>query len=97
VKKTKNEKIDYPLMTSAGLKADGSIRISFSGLAAYPFRDTAVEALLNDPGPGFPQRAYAAVQALSGIILDDVYGSAAYRKFVLKNTVVGILETMKDQ
>jgi len=96
-KKTKNEKIDYPLLTAAGVKTDGTIRAAFSGLASYPFRDSNVETLLNDSNLDFSQRADKIVQALSGIILNDSYGSAEYRKFVLKNTVVNILETMKDQ
>ena len=48
MKKTKNEKIDYPLMTAAGLKVGGAIRIAFSGLASYPFRSEEAEAVLND-------------------------------------------------
>lgn len=97
IKKTKNEKIDYPLLTAAGLKTDGFIRAAFSGLASYPIRDSNVETVLNDSNMDFSQRADKIVWALSGIILNDIYGSAEYRKYVLKNTVVNILETMKDQ
>lgn len=97
VKKTKNEKIDYPLLTAEGLKTDGFIRAAFSGLASYPFRDSNVETILNDSNIDFLQRADKIVQALSGTILNDLCASAEYRKYVLKNTVVNILETMKDQ
>ncbi|MGE4277927.1 MAG: xanthine dehydrogenase family protein subunit M [Lawsonibacter sp.] len=97
VKKTKNEKIDYPLITAAGLKKDGVIRIAFSGLAAYPLRDAGVEAVLNDSALSFEQRAQKIVSALSGIILNDLSGSAEYRKYVLKNTIINVLEVMKDK
>lgn len=97
VKKTKNEKIDYPLITAEGLKKDGLIRIAFSGLAPYPFRDIGVEKILNDMALNFEQRANKIVDALSGIILNDLSSSADYRKYVLKNTIINILETMGDK
>ncbi len=96
VKKTKNEKIDYPLITAEGLKLDGYVRIAFSGLASYPFREANIENMLNDSSLKFSQRADKIVQALSGIITSDLYGSAEYRKYVLKNTILNILETLKD-
>lgn len=96
IKKTKNEKIDYPLITTAALIANGYLRIAFSGLAAYPVRDEAVEAILNDQSIDFERRAEGAAAALSGILLEDTNGSAAYRRFVLKNTLVSILKSIKD-
>jgi CO/xanthine dehydrogenase FAD-binding subunit len=96
VKKTKNEKIDYPLITAAGLKKDGLICVAFSGLASFPFRDAETELILNNADLSFEQRAEGIAEALSGIILEDMNGSALYRKYVLKDTVVNILKTMKD-
>lgn len=97
VKKTKNEKIDYPLLTAEGLKTAGMIRLAFSGLAAYPFRDTAIETILNDTNHNFAQRADQIVQSVSNRVLNDLCGSAEYRNYVLKNTIVNLLETMKGQ
>ncbi len=97
VKKTKNEKIDYPLITAEGLKKDELIRIAFSGLASYPFRDSGVETILNDLALSFEQKANKIIDALSGIILDDLSSSADYRKYVLKNTIINVLETMGDK
>ncbi len=95
-KKTKNEKIDYPLITSAGLKKDGLLRIAFSGLASYPFRDAGLETMLNDPALSFGSRADRIVQALSGVLLSNLSGSADYRNYVLNNTILNVLEAMKD-
>ncbi len=97
IKKTKNEKIDYPLITTEGLKINGHLRIAFSGLAAFPFRDVEAENILNDSNLDFYQRADKIVQILSRIILNDVSGSAEYRKFVLKNTIINVLETMRNK
>lgn len=96
IKKTKNEKIDYPLVTAAGLIADGYLRLALSGLAAYPFRDLGVEAILNDHRLTFQERAQACDTALSGVIHSDLSGSAEYRRFVFKNTIINILEAAKE-
>ncbi len=97
IKKTKNEKIDYPLITAAGLKKDGLIRIAFSGLAPFPFRDARVEGIINDRRLKDGQKADKIADELSDIISDDLSGSAQYRKFVLKNIIVNVLEIMKDK
>jgi CO/xanthine dehydrogenase FAD-binding subunit len=95
-KKTKNEKIDYPLITTAALIMDGRLRAAFSGLASYPLRDMGVENILNDGKADFAERVEWAAKALDGIVLDDMNGSAGYRRFVLKITRVNILESIKE-
>ncbi|NCB31635.1 MAG: xanthine dehydrogenase [Clostridia bacterium] len=96
MKKTANEKIDYPLLTIAGVKVGGALRIAFSGLKAYPFRDARVEIILNDPALDFAQRARKIGAVLSADILEDLRGSSAYRQYVLQNTIENVLVTMKD-
>lgn len=94
-KKTKNEKIDYPLITAEGLKKAGALRIAFSGLAAYPFRDVKVEKILNNAFLSSEKMADKVVRYLSDVIQSDLSGSVEYRKFVLKETILNILDTMK--
>lgn len=96
VKKTKNEKVDYPLITVACLKVDGTIRTAFSGLRDYPFRDSKCEEILNDKSLSFMTRAETFVNELGTGILDNGDGSAEFRKYVLKNTIENILDTLKD-
>jgi Aerobic-type carbon monoxide dehydrogenase, middle subunit CoxM/CutM homologs len=95
IKKTRNEKIDYPLITASGMKVGGKLRIAFSGLLPYPFRSEKAESLLNEP-TGYLQRTEKVVNALSKDIMGDLNGSAEYRKFVLKNILVSVLESMED-
>ncbi|MCY1714387.1 FAD binding domain-containing protein [Caproiciproducens galactitolivorans] len=95
IKKTRNEKIDYPLITVAGIKTSGRLRIAFSGLLPYPFRSIKVENILNE----FDDETVCAMEVvnfLSDKILSDINGSSEYRKFELKNTIINVLETMKD-
>lgn len=96
VKRTKNEKIDYPLLTAAGLKIDGKLRLALSGLCPYPFRSREAETILNGAGLSSERRAEEIANLLWGILSSDLHGSAGFRKYVLKNTVRNILETLGE-
>lgn len=96
IKKTRHEKIDYPLITVACLKINHILRIAFSGLASYPFRSLEVEEVFNDNNLTFTQRIEKISQLLFGVLLNDSYGSAEYRKFVLCNTLMTILKDAED-
>lgn len=94
VKKTKNEKIDYPLLTVAAMNDQGRIRMAFSGLCAFPFRSFAMEDILNDAALRSEEKAERIKGELPGGFLDNVDGTGPYRAFVLKNTVVNALERL---
>ena len=96
VKKTKNEKIDYPLLTVAALRVDNNIRVAFSGLTSYPFRSLQVEDTLNQPKLAKEKRVEDALRSLPCPILNDVYSSDKFRIFSLKNTLINVLETLED-
>lgn len=87
VKRTKQDKIDYPLITSAALKKDNKIRIAFSGLCQFPFRSREVENALNDLSLPEEVRINNAIQNLPEAILNDDAGSSGYREFVLVNII----------
>lgn len=92
IKKTTNEKIDYPLVNVTALVKDGLLRASFSGLCAYPFRSMEIEQVLNDKAVSVNARVLAVAAMLPDTALSDVAGSGAYRLFVLKNTLQSLLE-----
>lgn len=95
VKKTKNEKIDYPLISIAALKKDNMIRLAMSGVCNFPFRSMQVEEYLNDKNVSWDIRINNAINHLPAPILNDISGSDIYRKFVLKNTLLNTLETLE--
>lgn len=92
VKRTKNEKIDYPLITISTLKRDNKIRIAFSGLYDYPLRCTLVEDILNNDSIPLNKKMDKITSSLSDEILDDLSGSEEYRKFILSTMLSQILE-----
>ncbi len=92
IKKTENEKIDYPLVSAAAIWKEGRLRIAFSGICSYPFRSEEIEAVLNDRSMPCATRSEKAIGLLPEAAYGDVEGSGAYRVFVLQNTLCTLLE-----
>lgn len=92
VKRTAQEKIDYPLLSMAALSKDHAWRVAFSGVCPYPFRSTEMEAALNDRSVSIPERVKKALGLLPEPAYHDAKGSREYRMFVLENTLKAFLE-----
>lgn len=91
VKKTKNEKIDYPLISMASVLHDGKIKMAFSGFSNFPFRSLEAENILNKLSLSAQDRAEKVVSFLSPLAIDNISGSKNYRFFVLKNMLLDII------
>jgi CO/xanthine dehydrogenase FAD-binding subunit len=97
IKKTKQEKIDYPLITVSALKKDQHLRVAFSGVFPYPFRSLMVEEILNDDSLPWPSRIDQAIKSLPEPVMGGLSGSPEYRTFVLKNTLYEIMTELGGQ
>ncbi len=91
VKKTRGEKIDYPLLTVAAIDHEGDIRAAFSGICSFPFRSSLIEETLNDHKMSLQQMADKIAFELPDVVINDVIASADYKLFVLKNTIVDMM------
>lgn len=91
VKRTKQDKINYPLITICAMKAGSEIRTAISGLCGFPFRSQTMEKELNNPALPVEERVANAVAAAPGPILNDLEGSPEYRKFILQVLLASIL------
>ena len=95
IKKTKNEKIDYPLISLSALKKENRIRLAMSGVCSFPFRSYLIEDDLNNLSKSCPDRASDVLSHLPSYVLNDVTGSDGYRKFVLRDTLINIMKTLE--
>lgn len=95
VKRTKNDKIDYPLITLAALKDNNRINISFSGVCDYPFRSYLIEDYLNDTSLANNIRINNAINNIPDVILNDLAGSTDFRKFMLQKMLKEVLEKLE--
>ncbi|NLT21217.1 MAG: xanthine dehydrogenase [Syntrophomonadaceae bacterium] len=95
VKKTKQDKINYPLVTICALKNGQEIRVAFSGVSDFPFRCSNMEAALNERSRPIDSRVARALEVMPVRVLNNLEGSADFRRFILTNlltSVVGSLE-----
>lgn len=95
VKRTKNDKIDYPLITLAALKDKERIRIAFSGVSDYPFRFMFIENHLNDINLPKNIRINNVIDSIPDPILNDLSGSTNFRKFMLQKMLIEVLEKLE--
>ncbi|KLU63596.1 nicotinate dehydrogenase FAD-subunit [Peptococcaceae bacterium CEB3] len=94
-KKTKQAKVDYPLLTVAALRQGDDLRVAFSGLCTFPFRSVNIEQDLNSRDLSWESRVNNALGRLPGPVLNDLRGSAAYRLFVLSGALRDMLTQLK--
>lgn len=95
VKRTKNDKIDYPLITIAAQKDNNRINIAFSGLLRYPFRSTLIEDYLNDISLPHSKRINNIIDNIPADILNDLGGTSDFRKFKLQKMLIEVLEKLE--
>ena len=95
VKRTKNEVIDYPLLSMVALKCENRINIAFSGLGDYPFRATKMEDILNNEKILKEDRVQSAVDSIDDKIKSDMSGSKEYKSFMLFNVLGTALEKLQ--
>ena len=91
IKKAKQGKVDYPLVTIASIEKDKQIRIAFSGICPFPFRSAEIEKDLNNDSVAPNERINAIISHLTAPIINDILGSSKYREFVLRNALGEVL------
>lgn len=96
VKKTANERIDYPLLSVSSIRHKGKMRFAFSGLLPYPFRSEEMEGALNQKDVPAMGRIEQALACLPQQPMTDYQGSGAYRLFVLQRTLAEMLEVWES-
>lgn len=95
VKKSKIEKIGYPLITFFAIYDEGILNAAVSGMCDYPFRFESID-IKNDRSPGDLARQLA--ERIPRPVLDDIGGCSAYRDFVFKKTLENaIVKLRKSQ
>lgn len=97
VKRTKNETIDYPLISMVSLKDKDKINISFSGLSSYPFRSYEFEKMINSDILPKEKKIHKAIGVIEDEISQDLSGSREYKKFMLYHIIENVLDDFKEE
>lgn len=97
VKRTKNDRIDYPLLSVVALKDNRKINTAFSGLCDYPFRSKKIESILNDTELDKDRKIDKIIDNIPGKVLNDVSGTSEYRKFMLGAIISEIIDSFEEE
>lgn len=85
--------VGYPLITIAAVKEE-NIKMAFSGLISYPFRNPELDKIFNDHTIAFQEKMEIVQKLISSEVLDDIHGSKEYRLFVLQNLITDTFDTL---
>jgi CO/xanthine dehydrogenase FAD-binding subunit len=96
VKRTRQDKIHYPLVTICALKAGNEVRTAFSGLCGFPFRSEMMEKELNNHALSIGQKVGNAIAMIPAPVLNNLEGSSEYRSFVLKVLLTSIVAELGE-
>jgi CO/xanthine dehydrogenase FAD-binding subunit len=97
VKKTKQGKTGYPLISMAAVKKDNNIRMAFSGVCSFPFRSVKMERAINNKTIPREQRIEQAIGSLPAPIFGNIQGSSEYKEFVLRNLLDDTIGTLDGE
>lgn len=93
VKRTKNDKIDYPLITMAAIKKNGKIQSAISGMCNTPILLSS--EVLNNTCLTKEERISKIIKQIRDLIISDIHGSREYRVFVLRNILDQLFTNFK--
>lgn len=97
VKKTRQDKINYPLITICAMRVEKDVRVGISGLCSFPFRSEAMEYELNNRSVPLDKRIDKAITQVPGPVLTDLEGSAEYRQYVLRILLTSIITELEGK
>lgn len=96
IRKEKKGEIDYPLFHIAALKSEDKVRYAISGLCPFPFRSVEIENILNDKNIEDKLKVQEVMKIIPTNIIDDIYGSREFRKYLFENDLLDIIKRMED-
>jgi CO/xanthine dehydrogenase FAD-binding subunit len=95
IKRRRQSTVGYPLISIAAIKKDEQIRFAISGLSDSPFRSLEMEEEINKYNFPVEIRVENAIESITYPIKDNLFGSAEYRKLLLRNALIEIIGTLE--
>ncbi len=96
-KRTRGDKIDYPVVTIAAIKTPDGARFALSGVTAYPFRDIALEQVFSDEKRSSSERADEIMNMLPEKPISDVLASADWRAYQTRNALIYAMDRLEGR
>ncbi len=96
-KRTRGDKIDYPVVTIAAIKTPAGARFALSGVTAYPFRNIALEQVFSDEKRSSSERADEIMNMLPEKPISDVLASADWRAYQTRNALIYAMDRLEGR
>lgn len=95
IKRRRQSTVGYPLISIAAVRKDEQIRFAISGLSSFPFRSIEMEDEINKYDLPKDIRIQNAINSIPYPVKDDLFGSAEYRKLLLQNALLEIIDALE--
>ncbi len=95
IKKRRQSTIGYPLVSIAANRKDDQIRFAISGLSDFPFRSHEMEEEINRYSLHKEMRIQNAINNIPHPVKDNLFGSADYRKLLIQNTLLEVIDALE--
>ena len=96
-RRTRDARVDYPLVTLCMARVDGALRLAVSGVHGYPVRSAEAEAALAAAGSrDRRRRAEAAADSVPDRVWDDFRAGADYRRELFVQAIENGLTALED-
>ena len=95
IKRRRQSTIGYPLISIAAVRKDEQIRFALSGIGGFPFRSIEMEEEINRYDLPKEIRIKSAINRIPYPVKDDLFGSAEYRKLLLQNALLEIIDILE--
>ncbi len=87
--------VGYPVLTINAVKINGRLKIAVSGISLLPIQSEAIDDRLNNRQLSYTDRIKEVIEGWPKPIIDDIQGSADYKKFLLEKTLLEIFQKLE--
>ncbi|MGV3466469.1 MAG: FAD binding domain-containing protein [Heyndrickxia sp.] len=87
--------VGYPVISINAIKINGRLKIAVSGVSLLPIQAEETDDRLNNRQISYRDRIKQVIEDWPKPIIDDIQGSADYKKFLLEKTLLEIFQKLE--
>ncbi|RTZ54737.1 xanthine dehydrogenase [Bacillus sp. SAJ1] len=87
--------VGYPVISINAIKINGRLKIAVSGISLLPIHEETIDNRLNNRQLAYKDRIKEAIDAWPKPIIDDIQGSADYKKYLLEKNLLEIFQKLE--
>ncbi|MCF8008601.1 MAG: FAD binding domain-containing protein [Halanaerobiales bacterium] len=94
-RKVKQSDIDYPIIHIAAIKENDDIKVAFSSLSAFPFRNNKIDKIMGNKDLDNEQKITKIKDNLPGAINSNQRAGKEYKEMLFDSTIRDCLECLR--